>query len=119
MKLLRLVIFFVLSLALPSLGLAGVVTTSPCPMQAASPAALAMDMAQMDCAGADSADSGVKLKSHGSCKMEASCHACSSFPLTVALNSVKPLPTSTVIPTSLNTPIFFHDPEGLWRPPQR
>lgn len=116
MKFLRLVIFIVLSLALPSLGLAGVVTASPCPMQPAGSSA--MQMAQMDCAGSGDASQDAKLKQHGSCKMDTACSACAVYPPAITQSSVKPLHASQLVPAHSNTPVFSHDPDGLWRPPQ-
>lgn len=116
MKLLRLVLLFVLMLALPSLGLAGVATSGRCNM--ASMSASAGPMAMMDCGG--SADSSLdgKLKPHGACKMDASCKTFGADqPLIVAL-SLNPLPLAQAVLPHPATLIPAHDPEGLWRPPQ-
>jgi hypothetical protein len=116
MKFLRLVIFFVLSLALPSLGLAAVGTASQCPMQSAGHSA--MQMAQMDCTGCGDTGLDTKLKPHGPCKMDTACNACTPSLPPIAQNSVKPLHASQIVLAHPNTPVFYYDPDGLWRPPQ-
>jgi len=110
MKLLRLVIFFVLTLALPSLGLAAVSTTSPCQMSGM--ASISMDMAGMDCGHTDSG------KVHQPCKMDASCKACDVYRPSMAEQPVKTLLLAELTLPHPATPILSHDPDGLWRPPQ-
>lgn len=116
MKFLRLVIFFVLSLALPSLGLAAVGTTSQCPTQPVGPSM--MQMAQMHCTGSSDVGQDAKLKQHSSCKMDAACSACVPYLPPLSQDGVRLEPVSRIALAHPNTPVFSHDPDGLWRPPQ-
>lgn len=116
MKLLRLILFFVLTLALPSLGLAAVSTLGRCSTMTATSDMAGMSM--MDCAGIDKSGLDGKLKSHSGCKMDASCKTFSADqPLIIPL-SLNPLPAAQAVLPQPATPVFAHDPEGLWRPPQ-
>lgn len=108
---LRLCLVFLISLALPLSGMAGIqVQAEPCPMQAAGMAMLG-DMAQ-DCCQ----DMG-NPSDHGKpCKSGQECKTASMLQVSV----VKP-------PIVLSSPIavsFFSDflpvqaPSGVWRPPR-
>lgn len=111
MKLLRLVIFFVLTFALPTLGLAAVGTPSPCQMT--------MGMAQMDCASNSHADQDAKFKQHGACKMDAACKACDVYRPSIAEDSIKHIAVSRIVLAQFTSPVFSHHPDGLWRPPRQ
>lgn len=111
MQLLRLVIFFVLTLALPTMGVAALSTSGQCQM--ARTGALPMAMSQMDCGG--SADQGDMQ--HSPCKMSIDCKTFSPYQPSVHPSPAKPLPAAQSIQAQLDHPEFSHTPDGLWRPP--
>jgi hypothetical protein len=115
MKLLRLVLFLVLTLTLPAIGLAGVGTASPCGMGPSDMAMPAMDCGQMSKTKA--AQDG-KAGYRGDCKMDAGCKTFSADPSLIGVFLLAPLPTTQTAFTQPALPVSTHNPDGLWRPPQ-
>lgn len=118
MKLLRLVLFFVLTLVLPSLGLAAIGTTSGCSMMGMSASVEMPAMSTMDCSGMDMRGLAGKLKSHSGCKMDAACKTFSTDQSLVPTLSLGPLPTAHMVLPHPASFVLAHAPDGLWRPPQ-
>jgi hypothetical protein len=118
MKFLRLVLFLVLTLALPAIGLVGVGTASRCGMTGMDSSSMAM--AAMDCGQMNKAKAAQdgKANQHGDCKMDAACKTFSADPSLIRVFTLDPLPAMQTTPLQPALPVSTHDPDGLWRPPQ-
>lgn len=119
MKVLRLILLFILTLALPSLGLAAVGTTGGCRMMKMTVSADMPAMSMMDCSGTDVSGLDGKLKSHSGCKMDAVCKTFCTDQSLVPTLSFGPLPIAHVLLFHSASFVLAHDPDGLWRPPQK
>ncbi|SMF27627.1 hypothetical protein [Pseudogulbenkiania subflava] len=122
MKLLRLVLTFLLLLAIPFLGVpaSAMPQTSPCPMQ--SDMTHRMDMASdhhcCQMAEAANPDSSSKAKSSSPCKFGQDCQLGQVYSPAVASIAFQTLPATPIIAVHPDTVMSSHDPSGLWRPPQ-
>lgn len=122
MKLLRLVLTFLLMLAIPFLGTPAFAMpqTSPCPMQ--SDMTHRMDMSsdhnccQME--EAASADPSSKAKSSSPCKLGQDCKLGQVYSPALASVEFQTLPTTPIVAVHPDTVMLSHEPSGLWRPPQ-
>ena len=118
MKLVRLILIALLSLTVPTLGLAGIVAATPCCATGSSqPQAMADD----HCAGmADAhASGGCDTPSHHGCNVDGKCGACSHAASALTHSATMPLSTATLAVASLSPSLLLsHDPEGLWHPPR-
>ncbi|WP_062789211.1 hypothetical protein [Aquitalea pelogenes] len=122
MKLLRLVLTFLLMLAIPFLGTPALAMpqTSPCPMQ--SDMTHRMDMSSdRNCCQMEEAtnpDSSSKAKSSSPCKFGQDCQLGQAYSPALAYVAFLTLPATPVIAVHPDTVMLSHDPSGLWRPPQ-
>lgn len=122
MKLLRLVLTFLLMLAIPFLGTSAFAMpqTSPCPMQ--SDMTHRMDMpsdhncCQMD--GAASLDHSGKAKSSSPCKFGQDCKLGQVYSPALTSAAFQMLSATPVVAVHPDSVMLSHDPSGLWRPPQ-
>lgn len=122
MKLLRLVLTFLLMLAIPFLGTSAFAMpqTSPCPMQSDMNHSMDMSSDHNCCqmGEATNPDSSSKAKSSSPCKFGQDCqlgHVYSPALASVAFQTLSATPVVAVHP---DTVMLSHDPSGLWRPPQ-
>lgn len=122
MKLLRLVLTFLLMLAIPLLGTSAFAMpqTSPCPMQ--SDMIHRMDMSSdHNCCRMEEAsnpDSSSKAKSSSPCKFGQDCQLGQVYSPALASVAFQTLSATPVIAVHPDTVMLSHDPSGLWRPPQ-
>jgi hypothetical protein len=119
MKLLRLLLVFMLSLAIPFAASSAVVmemTMSHCPMQGKNNTSMS---AEHDCCDTEESAPG-KPHAPNPCKSGQSCKICSvpylSFTSAVRLPSLPP--AGQLFVAQRDTSILTHDPSGLWRPPR-
>ncbi|MFZ3222607.1 MAG: hypothetical protein WA142_05865 [Rugosibacter sp.] len=122
MKLLRLLLVFMLSLAIPFAASSAVVmemTMSHCPMQGENNTSMSAMSAEHDCCDTEKS---APSKSHAPnpCKSGQTCKICSvpylSFTSAVRLPSLPPI--GQLFVAQRDTSIPTHDPSGLWRPPR-
>lgn len=122
MKLLRLILVLLLTLALPFAGAAavGLPMSSPCPMQSGMSRVMAMS-SEHDCcqSSADSDPSGpsAKAKPSSPCKAGQECQICNLAAPVQATLGVHPLAAPPVLTVAADTMVSSCDPSGLWRPP--
>lgn len=123
MKLLRLILVLLLTLALPFAGAAAVDVplSSPCPMQSDMSHTMVMpaghDCCQMGTDG-DAAGPSSKAKSSSPCKFGQDCKLAQVYSPALASVAFQTLPATPVIAVHPDSVMSSHDPSGLWRPPQ-
>lgn len=122
MKLLRLTLVLLLTLALPFAGTAavGMPMSSPCPMQSGMSHRMEMSAGHDCCqSSADSDPSGpsAKAKSSSSCKAGQECQFGNLAAPVQATLGVHPLAAPPVLTVAPDTVVSSRDPSGLWRPP--
>lgn len=122
MKLLRLLLVLLLTLAIPFAGSAAVAmpTASPCPMPSGMTHRTVMQP-EHDCCqtsvGHDQSGTSSKAKSSSPCKPGQECKICNVTSPTVTTIGVPPLAALPVLALAPDTFVPAHDPSGLWRPP--
>ncbi|RXZ45298.1 hypothetical protein [Crenobacter cavernae] len=119
MKLLRLVLIFLLTLAIPAMGAPAVVMTmpSPCPMQHDMTMAMPADCCQMDADGSQAGPS-VKAKSSSPCKPGQECKIGHAYSPAFASAGVRSVPATLAVVVHPDAVVLCRDPSGWWRPPR-
>jgi hypothetical protein len=119
MKIFRLLVLIMLSLALPTVGLASVGFMGRCPMQPAmaddGPMAMSHDHCKMSEAKVILP---AKAKAGQMCKFGQDCQICSIYQSTNTFKIFHPLPVAQVVAPLAADTIFSDVPDGLWRPPR-
>lgn len=120
MRIVRLLLLVVLSLALPSVGLASAGYMGECEMQQTTESGVMVQM-PMAAGHCDETVENVaqtgKLKSGTLCKLGQDCKIGAAYHPTSPVKLFHPLPAAqrlTLLPTQAP---LSHVPEGLWRPP--
>ncbi|MDX9669479.1 MULTISPECIES: hypothetical protein [unclassified Pseudomonas] len=108
---LRLLLIFVISLALPLSGMAGTqVPSEPCPMQA-------MGMAMMDGMGMDCCNDMKSPVEHGKpCKPGQECKTGGMLEVSIIKPAVTLFSPVVLMPSGDSFPVST--PSGVWRPPR-
>ena len=121
MKLVRLILIALLSLSVPTLGLAGVVASVPCCAMQDGQQHIAAADGQDHCAGMYGAHpaGGCDSQSDHPCKADGKCGGCGHLPAAASQTSLSFPPTAVVATVSAaDTLISTHSPDGLWHPPR-
>ena len=115
MVFIRFILVVLISLAIPFVATAGVITSvaTECPMQSSNNSMAAMTM--HDCCDHNMPD---KAKAHA-CKPGQDCKVCSTCAVVAAAVAAHSFPDATQLVVALPDSSFpSHDPRGLWRPPR-
>lgn len=120
MKLVRLILIALLSLSLPTLGLAGWVAVTPCCTTHSDQPPSAADE-QDHCAKMQDANAaaGCDSQSHDGCKADGKCGTGNPAPSVAVQISSAPALVAASVAALPATPSFpSRDPDGLWHPPR-
>ena len=120
MKLVRLILIALLSLAVPALGQASIVAATPCcTMDSSQQRAMAEEQDHCAEMGDAHASGGGDTQSHNGCNADGKCGACSHASSALTHSSTMALSAATPAAALVSQPVLLsHDPEGLWHPPR-
>lgn len=118
MRIVRLLLLIVLSLALPTVGLATAGYMGECQMQPAADAGMTeMAMPSGRCESVNKVAQPGKLKAGTLCKLGQDCKIGAAYHPTSPVKLFHPLHAAQRVTSVPTQALLSHVPEGLWRPP--